>query len=73
MVPKCCLNVGNPSILQGIADLVVPVFLRLQIRRFLLSGNGMSSATVFLGLLVQGVIYGIPGGFSHRQGVGVCS
>ena len=49
MVPKCFPSVGNLSILQGIADLVVPVFLRPRIRRLLLSGNGMLSVTVSLG------------------------
>jgi hypothetical protein len=65
--------VGNLSILQGIANLVVLVFLRLRIRRLPLSGNGMSSAMEFLGRLVLIMICGTPDGFSHRQGVGVCS
>ena len=73
MVPRCSLNLGNISTLQGIADLVVPVFLRLRIRLLLQSGNGMLSATEFLGRLVPIAICGTLGVFSHRQGVGVCN
>jgi hypothetical protein len=58
VVPKCFLSVGNLSILQGIANLVVLVFLRLRIRRLPLSRNGMSSATEFLGRLVLIMICG---------------
>ena len=73
MVPTCFPSVGNLSISQGIADLVVPVFSRLRIRLLLQSGSGMSSVTEFLGRLVLVTICGTQGVSSHRQGVGVCS